>query len=154
MPDPELQDRNSFGALTSPPPPGTYRFVLRRTDRQPLPFKISLSYTRPVFEARAIMFKGRVCPTLFVQTQNELRMAKRRGFRYEITGPWMAHLRALASSPVAEEEPAEGGDAVVIPEGDLMELLKDELVELAEALGVSAEGNKTELAARIEPLRE
>lgn len=145
QPQPKQPRSSTIHASTEPPPPGTYRYVVRRTDLKPRPFKLVLDYARPAFVARAITHRGVLAPTLFVETWSQLKQARRRGYRKDITSEWFADLAAADRAGVAPKPVA----SKPIPD-NLDALKKAELVTIARSLDLSSEGTKAELIERIE----
>lgn len=144
---PKQPRSSTIHAETEPPPPGTYKFVIRRTDRKPRPFKLVLDYARPAFVTRAIDHRGVVAPTLFLETWQQMKQARRRGYRKDITAEWFADL-AKAQREGGTPKPA----AKPIPD-NLESLTKADLVTIARSLDLSTDGKKAEIIERINAAR-
>lgn len=119
--------------LTEPPPAGTYRYVLRRLDRRPTNTRLNVGYGRGTIVPRAITFGGVTAETVFLPDRGAMKLARKRGYRFDITDQWFA---ALRRSPTTAAASLDG-------------LKKDQLVALARQRGLAVDGTKAELLARL-----
>lgn len=99
MPEPRPKTVN--GALTSPPPDGTFAVVMRRTDRKAWPWREAMYDT--TFIARAITHPdGKTAPTIFVPEGPVLRGHRKqlllRGWQ-DVTAAWFEGEARAAGVP-------------------------------------------------------